>query len=46
MWQRLNGLAIHLPETHLLTLAVGVSAIAIMLLVEHYFHRIPAALVV
>ena len=45
MWERLYDLIIHLPETHLLTLVVGVSTIVIMLLLEHYFHRIPAALV-
>ena len=45
VWERLYDLVIHLPETHLLTLVVGVSTIVVMLLLEHYFHRIPAALV-
>lgn len=45
VWQRLYDLVIHLPETHLLTLLVGLSGIAIMILIEHYAHRIPAALV-
>jgi SulP family sulfate permease len=45
VWERLYDLVIHLPETHLLTLVVGVSTIVIMLLIEHYLHRIPAALV-
>ena len=45
VWERLYDLIIHLPETHLLTLLVGVSTIVIMLLLEHYLHRIPAALV-
>jgi MFS superfamily sulfate permease-like transporter len=45
VWERLYDLLIHLPETHLLTLAVGISSIAVMLLMEHYLHRIPAALV-
>lgn len=45
VWERLYNLVIHLPETHLLTLVVGVSSIVIMLLIEHYLHRIPAALV-
>jgi high affinity sulfate transporter 1 len=45
VWERLYDLVIHLPETHLLTLAVGLSTIAIMVLLEHYFHRVPAALV-
>ena len=45
VWERLYDLIIHLPETHMLTLVVGLSTIAVMLLLEHYFHRIPAALV-
>lgn len=45
VWERLYDLIIHLPETHMLTLAVGISTIVIMLLLEHYMHRIPAALV-
>jgi sulfate permease, SulP family len=46
VWERLYDLVIHLPETHLLTLAVGLSTLVLMLLMEHYFHKIPAALVV
>lgn len=45
VWERLYDLLIHLPETHMLTLAVGASTLAIMLLLEHYYHRVPAALV-
>jgi high affinity sulfate transporter 1 len=45
VWERLYDLLIHLPETHLLTLLVGVSTIVIMVLLERYLHRIPAALV-
>ncbi len=45
VWERLYDLVIHLPETHLLTLVVGLTTIVIMLLLEHYLHRIPAALV-
>lgn len=45
VWQRLYDLTINLSETHLLTLAVGVTSILVMVLLEHYFHRIPAALV-
>ncbi len=45
VWERLYDLLIHLPETHLLTLVVGISSILVMLLIEHYLHRIPAALV-
>ena len=45
VWQRLYDLIIHLPETHWLTLVVGLSCIVIIVLLEHYFYRIPAALV-
>ena len=45
VWERLYDLVIHIPETHLLTLIIGVSTLVIMLLIEHYLHRIPAALV-
>ena len=45
VWERLYDLLIHLPETHRLTLAVGISSLIIMLLLEHYYHRFPAALV-
>lgn len=43
-WQRLYDLAINLPETDLLTLAVGVSSLALMLIIERRFHKFPAAL--
>jgi MFS superfamily sulfate permease-like transporter len=45
-WERLYDIIIHLPETHALTLIVGVSSIALLLFLEHRFHKIPAALVV
>jgi high affinity sulfate transporter 1 len=45
-WARLYDILIHLPETHLLTLIVGVLSIALLLYLEHRFHKIPAALVV
>lgn len=45
VWDRLYDLFIHLPETHRLTLLVGLSTILIMVLLERYLHRIPAALV-
>jgi sulfate permease, SulP family len=45
VWERLYDLVIHLPETHLLTLALGAGTLVVMLLLEHYYHRIPAALV-
>ncbi len=43
-WQRLYDLVIHLPETHLLTLAVGAASLVLMLVLERRFHRFPAAL--
>jgi high affinity sulfate transporter 1 len=45
-WERLYDILIHLPETHLLTLIVGVLSIGLLLFLEHRFHKIPAALVV
>ena len=45
VWERLYDLVIHLPETHRLTLIVGLSSILVMVLVERYLHRLPAALV-
>jgi len=45
VWVRLYDLLNHLPETHLLTLVIGVGTIVLMLLLEHYLHRIPSALV-
>ena len=45
VWERLYDLLMHLSETHLLTLALGVGTLIVMLLLEHYYHRIPAALV-
>ena len=45
VWQRLYDLIIHLPETHRLTLLLGLSTIVLLVLLERYFHRIPAALV-
>ena len=45
VWQRLYDLLTHLTEAHLLTLAVGVSTLVLMILLEHFFHKVPAALV-
>jgi sulfate permease, SulP family len=45
-WERLYDIIIHLPETHRLTLIVGALSIALLLFLEHRFHKIPAALVV
>ena len=43
-WERLYELVTDIPDTHLLTLAMGLSSLALMLLLERRFHRIPAAL--
>jgi high affinity sulfate transporter 1 len=45
-WERLYDILIHLDETHFLTLAVGLIAIALLFFLEHRFHRLPAALIV
>lgn len=45
-WERVIELVRELPETDLLTLAVGVSALLLMIFLEHRFKRIPAALIV
>ncbi len=44
-WERLWGVLRHLGHTHGLTLLVGASAVVLMLLIEHFLERIPAALV-
>ena len=44
-WERLYEVIIHLPETHLPTLVTGVLCLILLVVLEHYFHRIPAALV-
>jgi sulfate permease, SulP family len=43
-WQRIVDLVTHLPEAHLLTLAVGAGTLVLMLFLERRFHRFPAAL--
>jgi len=45
-WERLYEILIHLNETHLLTLAVGLVSIALLFSLEHRFHKLPAALLV
>jgi MFS superfamily sulfate permease-like transporter len=45
-WERLSHIFTHLDETHLLTLAVGLVALALLFSMEHYFHKLPAALIV
>ncbi len=44
-WERLYDIIIHLPETHLTTLIVGIVCLILMIALEHFFHKIPAALV-
>ena len=44
-WERLYEIIIHLPETHLPTLITGVLCLILLIALEHYFHKIPAALV-
>jgi MFS superfamily sulfate permease-like transporter len=45
-WQRLYDILIHLNETHLLTLALGIVSMTLLFLLEHRFHKLPAALIV
>ena len=45
-WQRVIELIGELPETHLVTLAVGLSSLVLMIIIERRFKRIPAALIV
>jgi len=44
-WQRLVEIFRNIPETHLLTLVVGLGFLAMILFIEHRFPKIPAALV-
>jgi high affinity sulfate transporter 1 len=44
-WERLYEVIIHLPETHLATLITGILCLILLITLEHYFHKIPAALV-
>ena len=44
-WERLEELARHLGDVHGNTLIVGATTIVLMLALERWFHRIPAALV-
>jgi SulP family sulfate permease len=45
-WERSYEILIHLTETHFLTLVVGLISIALLLFLEHRFHKLPAALIV
>jgi sulfate permease, SulP family len=44
-WERTVEIIIHLPETHLATLVTGILCLILLITLEHYFHKIPAALV-
>ena len=44
-WERLYDVIIHLPETHPATLVTGVLCLILLIALEHYFHKLPAALV-
>ena len=45
-WERTIEIIRELPETHLITMAVGLSALVLMIFLEHRLKRIPAALVI
>ena len=44
-WERLYDIIIHLAETHLPTLTTGLVCLILLFALEHFFHKIPAALV-
>ncbi len=44
-WERAIEIIRNLPETHLATLITGVLCLILLIVLEHYFHKIPAALV-
>lgn len=44
-WERLYDVIIHLPETHPATLITGLLCLILLFALEHFFHKIPAALV-
>ena len=44
-WERLWDILVHLDDVHRPTLVVGLATIAVMLLVERFAHRLPAAMV-
>jgi SulP family sulfate permease len=44
-WERLYEIIKHLPEISLPTLVTGLLCLALLITLEHYFHKIPAALV-
>ena len=44
-WERCYEIIKHLPETSVPTLITGLLCLALLIALEHYFHKIPAALV-
>ena len=44
-WERCIEIIKHLPETSLPTLVTGILCLILLIALEHYFHKIPAALV-
>ena len=44
-WERLYDIVIYLPEAHRATLITGLLCLLLLIALEHYFHKIPAALV-
>ena len=44
-WERLWDIIVHLGDVNWTTLAIGLSTIAVMVAVERFAHRLPAALV-
>lgn len=45
-WERLYDIFIHLDETHLLTLLIGLISLTLLVFFERRFHKLPAALIV
>jgi SulP family sulfate permease len=44
-WERLWDILVHLEDVHRTTLVVGLATVAVMVAVERFAHRLPAALV-
>jgi sulfate permease, SulP family len=44
-WERLWDILVHLDDVHRPTLVIGLATVAVMLVVERFAHRLPAAMV-
>ncbi|MFM2072073.1 MAG: hypothetical protein RLZZ623_2336, partial [Actinomycetota bacterium] len=44
-WERAYDVIVHVGDTHGLTLLVGAASVVLLIVMEHFFERIPAALV-